>query len=74
MCDLNPQETQHLLSALHEIDDLTAKVAAHAADVEKTAFMDHETLAALLTSLRDRADSAREWVTAKPAQHADHHG
>lgn len=72
MCDLNPEETSDLLSSLREIDTLAEQVATHASSVEKTAFMDHEGLAAALAALRDRAESIREWVVAKPQQHSMH--
>ncbi|WP_157250293.1 hypothetical protein [Nonomuraea typhae] len=73
MCDLNTHETHDLLASLRELDSLAEQVATHASSVEKTAYMDHEGLAALLTTLRDRAESTRAWVTAKPAEHAAHH-
>lgn len=69
MCDLNPQESRDIISALTELNALAEQVATHSAAIEKTAYMDHENLAVALESLRDRAESARAWVVAKPMQH-----
>ncbi|MDR8408413.1 hypothetical protein [Nonomuraea sp. 3-1Str] len=74
MCDLNPRESRDVLESLSEIRALADQLAAHSTAIQETAYMDHANLATLLTALRDRADTAREWVEAKPRQHAGHQG
>lgn len=74
MCDLNSEESRDIVEALREISTLAEQVGTHTSAIEKTAYMDHENLAALLTTLRDRAEAARVWVTDKPQQHAMHSG
>ncbi|NUR84948.1 MAG: hypothetical protein HOY71_12760 [Nonomuraea sp.] len=72
MCDLNPQESRDIVNALTELNALAEQVATHTAAIETTAYMDHENLAAALETLRDRAETARAWVAAKPQQHSMH--
>ncbi|MER6944326.1 hypothetical protein ABT294_09915 [Nonomuraea sp. NPDC000554] len=72
MCDLNAEETRAIVRSLSELDALTDEVRRHSAAIESTAFMDHAALAATLAELRDRAESVRAWVAAKPQQHAVH--
>ncbi|MEU0564443.1 hypothetical protein ABZ297_03455 [Nonomuraea sp. NPDC005983] len=74
MCDLNAEETRTVVQSLSELDTLTDEVRKHSAAIESTAFMDHEALATTLAELRDRAESVRAWVAAKPQQHAGHGG
>jgi hypothetical protein len=72
MCDLNAAETRDIIASLNEVTSLSGQVTTHIGDIEKTSYMDHENLAALLATLRDRAEAAREWVAAQPHQHAGH--
>jgi hypothetical protein len=72
MCDLNAAESGDIIASLNEVTSLSGKVTTYIDDIGKTSYMDHENLAALLADLRDRAEVAREWVAAKPHQHAGH--
>jgi len=69
MCDLNTQETAHIVDAIGGISALTAHLNAHAAAITETAFMDHEVLAAQLHALSEQAATAAAWVADKPHQH-----
>jgi hypothetical protein len=70
MCDLTPQEQEFIAASVSEINALAAEITEQNASIAETAFMDHEALAALLFTLRDRAAAAADWVAAKPHQHA----
>jgi hypothetical protein len=72
MCDLNQDETRSIVATLTEIGGLAEQVRIHASSIGETAYMDHEGLANVLATLRDRADAARQWVVDKPQQHAGH--
>lgn len=72
MCDLNAAETRDIIASLSEVTGLSGRVSTHIDDIGRTSYMDHENLAELLAMLRDRAEAAREWVAAKPHQHAGH--
>ena len=72
MCDLTAPETDAIVAQFAEINALTAQIDGHAASIAETAYMDHDTLAALLTVLRDKADAAGRWVADKPHEHAGH--
>ncbi|MEU7893962.1 hypothetical protein AB0B45_13970 [Nonomuraea sp. NPDC049152] len=74
MCDLNPQESRDIIQALEELHTLTGQAMRHATSIEDTAYMDHEGLAAVLTSLRDRTQTTLHWVKDRPQQHATHAG
>ncbi|MCI0687820.1 MAG: hypothetical protein L0Y54_11370 [Sporichthyaceae bacterium] len=72
MCDLNHQESQFIVAALAEITQLAEQLRSHARSIGESSYMDHESLAAGLAALGDRTEAARQWVVAKPAEHAAH--
>jgi len=74
MCDLDAQDTESIVAALAEINALTEQVNIHAASISATAYMDHDALAAVLATLRDKAAAAQQWVANKPHEHAGHAG
>jgi hypothetical protein len=74
MCDLNQQESRHILDTLSEINSLAGQVEGHRSSIEQTAYMDHENLAALLANLERQVTTAKAWVVAKPQEHAGHTG
>jgi hypothetical protein len=73
MCDLNPEESAFVISTLGEISALATQLDEHAASIGQSAYMDHDALAALLVTLRQRADSAATWVADKPHPHVHAH-
>ena len=72
MCDLNSEESREIITALNEISGLADQVRAHASAIWETAYMDHENLATVLATLKDRTEGAWRWATDKPQQHAMH--
>ncbi|MDI1463114.1 hypothetical protein QEZ54_19225 [Catellatospora sp. KI3] len=72
MCDLNEQETATVVEALTGIRALADRLGEHVTSITATNYMRHEELAVLLAELSAAAESAREWVAAKPLAHAGH--
>lgn len=72
MCDLDAQETSHIVAALVTLRELADKLKAYESTIIETNYMDHDALGALLEDLRDQANTSADWVRAKPLQHAGH--
>jgi hypothetical protein len=72
MCDLTPSEQALVATSIADIVTLTAQVNDLGTTIAETAFMDHERLSLLLTTLSEHSARAAQWVALKPHEHAGH--